>query len=94
MARQWYQLISSRDIDDEIILESDQPKKALGHTRPTVVILNATFPWWLSPCKKIKDINWFFPVLLLIKESFNLIWCEKQHNTINQKVWVSGATFP
>ena len=44
MARQWYQLISSRDIDDEIILESDQPKKTLGHTRPTVVILNATFP--------------------------------------------------
>ena len=30
MARQWYQLISSRDIDDEIILESDQPNMHLA----------------------------------------------------------------
>ena len=36
--------------------------------------------------QKIKDISWFFPVLLLIKESFNLIGCETQQNTFNQKM--------
>ena len=43
--------------------------------------------------QKIKDINWFFLVLLLIKESFNLTRWETQEATPNQKV-VSGATFP
>ena len=43
--------------------------------------------------KKLK-IYWFFPVLLLITESFNLIQCETQQTTSNQKMVVPGATFP
>ena len=35
----WYQLIPSRDIDDQRILESDWPES------PRVVVLNATFSW-------------------------------------------------
>ena len=28
-------------------------------TQPKEVVLNATFPWWLSPCKKSKWYQWF-----------------------------------
>ena len=44
--------------------------------------------------QKIKDTNWLFPVLLLIKESFNLVGPETQQAIPNQKVVVSGPTFP
>ena len=43
--------------------------------------------------QKIKDINWFFLVLLLNKESLNLVGWEPQ-NSHTQKVVVSGANFP
>ena len=43
IVKQWYQLISSRDTDDQRILESDQPKSTSGHTQPTVVALNVNF---------------------------------------------------
>ena len=59
-----------------------------------MAVLNATFPWWLYPYKLIKDINWFILVLLLIKETFNLIEWQTQQATTNQRVVASGATFP
>ena len=44
--------------------------------------------------QKIKDTNWLFPFFLLIKQVFNFIEWETQQATLNQKVVVSGATFP
>ena len=46
-----YQLIPSRDINDVWILKSDWTKATPGHTQPKVAVLDATFPWLLSPCK-------------------------------------------
>ena len=43
--------------------------------------------------QKIKDVNWFFPFLMLIKEFFNLIGWETQQATPIQKVVVSSGTF-
>ena len=51
MVRQSYQLILSRDIDYQRILESDWAKGTPGHTQKRVVILDTTFPWWLSQYK-------------------------------------------
>ena len=94
-------------------MEPDWPKGTPDHTKPRVLVLNATFTWWLSPCKILKisngsshfccwsnnssiwlderrskphkcyfhylhlkihtKITWFFPQILMIKESCNLI---------------------
>ena len=43
---------------------------------------------------KLKDINWFFPALLPIKESFNLTGWDIQQTKPNQKVVISGVTLP
>ena len=87
MTKVWqrYQLFPSRNIDDQETLESDLPKGKPGHTQPRMAVSNATFPWWLSSSKIIKNINWFFLVLLLIKETFNLIGWLTQKATTNQK---------
>ena len=133
MARQLYQSITSRDIDDQRILESDWTSGKPSGTQPRMVVLDVTFPWWLSPRKKLKisigfflwycwsknpavwldkkyhwphptkggnlwnylpfitnfmqktkDINWFFPEKLLIKESWCLIGWEVKMTTPNQ----------
>ena len=39
MVRQRYQFVSSRDIDDQKILESDWPKSTSGHNQQSVVNL-------------------------------------------------------
>ena len=44
MARQRYQLITSRDFDDQRIPESDWTRGTPDHTQPRVVVLDATFP--------------------------------------------------
>ena len=44
MVRQSHQLILSRDIDYQRILESDWAKGTPGHTQKRVVILDTTFP--------------------------------------------------
>ena len=49
-----YWLIPPKYIDDQTILQSDWLRGTTGHTQPEVVILNDTFLWWLSPCKKSK----------------------------------------
>ena len=43
MVRQRYELISSRDIDEQRTPKSDSPKSTLGHTQPRVVGFSATF---------------------------------------------------
>ena len=55
-----------------------------GHTQPKVVVSNATLPWWVSSCIKNKDIYWFTPDILLIKESSNLIGREAHLAASNQ----------
>ena len=52
IVRQRYQLFPFRDINDQRILESDWSQCIPGHTQSRAVVLDATFPWWLSPCKK------------------------------------------
>ena len=47
-----YRLIFSREIDDQRILQSDCGLN--GHTQTKAVVSDATFPWWLSPCKNFK----------------------------------------
>ena len=71
-------VLKGPDIDDQRIMESAWSKSTTGHTQPRAVVWNAAFPWWLSPCKKIRDINWFFLVLLQTKQSFSLIGWETQ----------------
>ena len=44
MVRQRYELISTRDIGDQRILESDWPKSTPGFDQQRVVGSNGTFP--------------------------------------------------
>ena len=44
MIRQRYQIISSRDTDDQRILEFHSTKDKPDHTKPRVAVLDATFP--------------------------------------------------
>ena len=43
------------------------------HSTKMWLVSDATFPWWLTACKKKYDINWFSPKMLMIKESCSLI---------------------
>ena len=52
MVGQRYKLITSTDTDDQRILESDWTRsKRTGHAQSGLLVLNATFSWWLSPCQ-------------------------------------------
>ena len=44
MVRQRYQLLPSRDIDDQRILQSVWPQGKTGQTPTRVVVVHATFP--------------------------------------------------
>ena len=46
-----------RDINDQRILQSDWTRDTASHTQPKVVFSDATFPCWLTPCKKKKKIH-------------------------------------
>ena len=39
-----YQLIPSRDIDDQRLMQSNWTKSTTGHTQPKVLLLDANFP--------------------------------------------------
>ena len=80
MVRQKCQLIPSENIGDQRILESDWPKESPGHTQP---LMPCCLPLMIISVQKIKFMNWFYPVLILIKESFNLIGreCNRPHQT-------------
>ena len=56
MIRQRYQLISSRDNDDQIILESDWLKSTLGHTQPRVVVLKCYLSLMIISMQKNKQL--------------------------------------
>ena len=50
-----YSLLSSRDTDDQRILESDKMKVKTGHIQPKAAVSDANF-LWLSPHKKSKKL--------------------------------------
>ena len=79
--------ISFRYINDQRIMLSDWTRGTSGYTQPKLVISDATFFWWLSPCKKQKIwcINWFLPRMLMLKKSCNLIGQEVELATPKQK---------
>lgn len=76
MVWQRYQLIPSRDIDDQTIMKSVWTWGTPGHTQPRVEALDITFSLWLSP---IKDIDWFFQVNYCWSKS-PAIWLHERHN--------------
>ena len=52
--RKRYHLLLTSDADNDRILESDWTKCTPGHTQTRVTVLDAIFPSWLYPCKKLK----------------------------------------
>ena len=64
-----YQLISSRNIVDQRIPQSDWTKGTPGNTQPKLAVLRCYLPSMIISTQKIKDIDWFLPVIMLIKES-------------------------
>ena len=74
------ELIFFRDIDDQRILESNwirgKPRRMCwSHMLYSLTIISV---------QKIKDIDWFFPVILLIEESFYLVVREAYLSKFNQ----------
>ena len=63
-----YQLIPSKNIIYNRILQSDWTKGTTGYTQLKAVS-DANFPLMIISMKKIEDINIFPPEMLLIKES-------------------------
>lgn len=61
-----HQFVTSRDIVDQRILQSDWTRGTTGHVQQNVVVSDAVFPWWLSlqliPCgyidPKILQFDW------------------------------------
>ena len=49
-----YQLIHSDDIDDVRFPQSNSSRGTTSQTQPKVVVWDATFAWWLSPCKNLR----------------------------------------
>ena len=57
----------------------------LATTQQTKVVSHANFPWWFSSSKNIYKADRFFPEMLMIKESFNLVGQKVKLTTPNQK---------
>ena len=45
MVRQTYQMIPSRDIDDQGIMESDWNRGTTGFAQPKVIVSHAKYPY-------------------------------------------------
>ena len=75
-----YQVIPFRDIDDQTILESEYSKRKPSHTQLRLVVLNVTFPSWLSPCKKVKISIGYFQFYCWSKNP-SIGLDEDEHNT-------------
>ena len=78
MSQQRNQLISSRNTDDQRILESDWTRGTPGHTQPRVEVLCTTFPWWLSLSKKSKMSISPFQWHCWLKNC--IFWLVERHN--------------
>ena len=98
--RRWRKKIKKKDKKGKTKVSTDSiqrywwwknlDEKHTSHTQIRVAVLDITCPWWLTPHTK-KNINWFFPVILLIKESCNLIGWEAHH--IQPEKEVPDASF-
>ena len=88
--------ISPRDIDDQRLLKSDWMRGSTGWLHPAkkVLVSDTTFLPTFIFMKKIYDIDWFLPELLMIKEFCHLISHEVQlAGYIQPKVVVADVTF-
>ena len=79
--------------DHQRVLESDWIKNTPGQTQPRVVILDATFLWWLSPSRKSKissgniQSNWW--------SKNPAVWLDERQNLPHPTKMVDpDATFP
>ena len=72
-----YRLIFSRYTFNKRILQSDWTSGTPGYIQPKVVVSDATFPWWLSPCKWNKLS---FDSFLRYWSKNPAIWFDKKHN--------------
>ena len=79
-----YQLIPCRDIADQRI-QLNQRHKWPHPTKSNS--LRSQLPIMSISMQNINDIDWFFPVIFLIKESCNLITKTRQLVITNQKWW-------
>ena len=68
---QRYQLVIYRETDDQRILQSDWTRDKTCLIQPKMVDPDATFPWWLSPCKTSKTTI----------DSFDTYWWSKNLGT-------------
>ena len=84
MARERYELVPSRYIDDQRILKSDWTRETLGHTHQRLIALEATFPLIIISMLKSKISIGYFQILL-IKKFYNLIGQEAQLATPNHE---------
>ena len=76
--RQRYQLIPSKNIADQRMLKSDRARRIPDHTQTNVIVLDATFPRWLSPWKKSKTSICSF--LWYCWSENPAIWLKVRHN--------------
>ena len=46
--------IPSRNTDDQRVLKFDWKKGTTDDTQPILLVSDVAFPWWLTPCKKLR----------------------------------------
>ena len=85
----WCQLISSKNIYDKIIMQSDWMSGIPGSLLPKVEVSDATFSWWLSLCQKSKINTDAFKRYWWSKNP--AIWLAEKHN--QPKVVILDTTF-
>lgn len=75
---------------DEKKIKKDKMTMIRQRYQLIVVVFDATFSWRLSPSKKSKKIDCFYPVILSIEELYNLTGWEA---IMNQKCLSQMLTF-
>ena len=73
-----YYLTLSRGLDDLRILLSDWTRGTTGKPNQHKVVPDATFTWWIPPCKKSKRVRDFFQRCWRLKNP--TIWLVEKHN--------------
>ena len=82
-------MILFTDIDDQRILQSDWMKSTTATSNQKVAASHATFLWWLSPIKNLRDQS--IPSKDIIKKSWARTTTGQSHPP---KVVFSDAAFP
>ena len=74
----------SWNIDHQRMLQFNRTTATTGYNQPKVLVSHTTFSSWPIHAKH-QDVHWFFPEILVMKESCNLIGWEAQLATPIQK---------